>query len=47
MPCRVFDYAKCKSCGLCIDALQPIDPAAREEGQRLAAERKAAKPSDA
>lgn len=46
----VFDYAKCRSCGLCIDAckpgcivaLQPIDPAAREEGQRLAAERKAA-----
>ncbi len=46
----VFDYAKCKSCGLCIDAckpgclipLQSIDPVAKEEGKRLLAERKAA-----
>lgn len=46
----VFDYAKCKSCGLCIDACKPgciiafgdIDPAVKEEGKRVLAERKAA-----
>jgi Na+-translocating ferredoxin:NAD+ oxidoreductase RNF subunit RnfB len=47
----VINYEKCRSCGLCIDSCKPgsivalraIDEVARAEGQRIIADRKAAK----
>lgn len=46
----VINYAKCRSCGLCVDSCKPlsivtlraIDEAAKAEGQRIIADRKAA-----